>query len=116
MTTPNPGSTGGFMQNQLTMTQAAAGAFEAAVGDLQQIYSAVTDANISLHGAMISESSTTFQNGTARWAEDFNALKGNLQSITEQLNQQVRQMQANEANNVDLASGITGLASGVALP
>jgi hypothetical protein len=117
MTTPNPGSTGGgVMQNELTMTQAAAGAFETAVGDLQQIYNEVTDANIALHGAMISTSSSTWQNGTMQWTDDFNVLKGNLQSITDMLNQQVKQMQANEANNVDLANGVTSVGIGAALP
>jgi uncharacterized protein YukE len=117
MTTPNqPGSTGGVMQNQLTMTKAAAEAFATAVGDLQQIYNQVTEANISLHGAMISESSTTWQSGTAQWTEDFNSLKGNLQNITDMLNQQVQQMMSNEANNVDLATSISSISGSVALP
>jgi uncharacterized protein YukE len=111
MTTP-----GGVMQNELTMTQAAAQAFQSAVGDLQQIYNQVTDANMSLKGAMISTSSTQFQNGTAAWTDDFNVLKGNLQSIADQLNQQVKQMQQNEANNVSLTNGVTSLSSGAALP
>jgi uncharacterized protein YukE len=116
MTTPSQGSTGGVMQNELTMTQAAATAFETAVGDLQQIYNQVTDANMSLRGAMISTSSTTWQNGTLQWTDDFNALKGNLQNITDQLNQQVRQMQANEANSVALANNVTSVSVGIALP
>jgi len=116
MTTPNPGSTGGVMQNELTMTQAAAQAFQTAVNDLQQIYNEVTDANVSLHGAMISTSSTTWQNGTQQWSDDFYKLKGNLQNITDQLNQQVRQMQANEASNVALANSVTSVSTGSALP
>jgi hypothetical protein len=108
MTTPNPGSTGGITQNQLSMTQSAAGAFAAAVGDLQSIYNQVTDANVSLHGAMISESSTVWQRGTMQWSDDFYKLKNSLQSITDMLNQQVRQMQANEARNTELATGQPG--------
>jgi uncharacterized protein YukE len=117
MTTPSQGSTGGgVMQNELTMTQAAVQAFETAVGDLQQIYNEVTDANMTLHGAMISTSSTTWQNGTQQWSDDFYALKGNLQNITDQLNQQIRQMQANEANNVGLANSVASVSAGSALP
>jgi hypothetical protein len=117
MTTPNqPGSAGGVMQNQLTMTQAAAGAFATAVSDLQRIYNQVTDANIALNGAMISESSTQWQKGTGQWTEDFNALQANLQSITDMLNQQIRQMLANEANNVDLANGVNSVAGSISLP
>jgi hypothetical protein len=104
MTTPNPGSTGGITQNQLSMTQAAAGAFATAVGDLQQIYNQVTDANVTLGGAMISESSSVWQRGTAQWSDDFNKLKASLQNITEMLNNQVKQMQANEATNAALAN------------
>lgn len=113
MTTPTGGN---VMQNELTMTQAAAQAFEAAVGDLQAIYNAVTDANMTLNGAMISTSSTKWQQGTAQWTDDFNALKGNLQNITEQLNQQIRQMQSNEENNVGLANQVTSVSLGSALP
>jgi uncharacterized protein YukE len=109
MTTPNPGSTsGGITQNQLSMTQSAAGAFETATGDLQQIYNQVTDANTSLHGAMISQSSSTWQQGTAQWSDDFYKLKNSLQNITDMLNQQVRQMQTNEARNTELATGLPG--------
>jgi hypothetical protein len=108
MTTPNPGSTGGITQNQLSTTQAATGAFTTAVGDLQQIYNQVMDANTSLHGAMISESSTAWQRGTMQWSDDFYKLKNSLESITDMLNQQVRQMQANEARNTELASGLPG--------
>ena len=115
MTTPNSGSAGGVMQNELTMTQAAARAFETAVGDLQQIYNQVTDANMTLNGAMISTSSSVWQQGTQQWSDDFNALKGNLQNIADQLNQQIRQMQANEANNVALANSVTSVSSGSAL-
>jgi phage-related protein len=116
MTTPNSGSTGGgVMQNELTMTQAAYQAFETAVGDLQQIYNQVSDANMTLNGAMISTSSSVWQQGTGQWIEDFNALKGNLQNIADQLNQQIRQMVANEANNVGLANGVASVSGGSAL-
>jgi len=116
MTTPNQGSTGGVTQNELTMTQAAAGAFAQAVGDLQSIYNQVMDANISLQGAMISESSTIFQQGTTQWTDDFNVLKGNLQNITDMLNQQVKQMQNNEANNLGLTANVSSIGLGAAMP
>jgi hypothetical protein len=116
MSTPDPGTTAGVMQNELTMTQAAAGAFGTAVGDLQQIYNQVTDAVITLNGAMVSTSSTIWQQAAGQWSDDFNALKGNLQNITDQLNTQVRQMQANEDNNVSLTAGLNALSGGVALP
>ena len=117
MTTPSPDSSGGsVMQNELTMTQAVVQAFEAAISDLQQIYNSVTDANISLQGAMISTSSTAWQRGTQQWSDDFYLLKGNLQNITDQLNQQIKQMQSNEANNVALAKNVTSVSFGSALP
>ena len=117
MTTPTSGSTGGGVtQNELTMTQAAAGAFDQAVGDLQSIYNQVMDANISLQGAMISESSTAFQQGTTQWTDDFNVLKGNLQNITDMLNQQVQQMQNNEANNLGLTANVSSIGLSAALP
>jgi uncharacterized protein YukE len=116
MTTPSPGSSGtNVMQNQLTMTQAAVQAFEEAVNDLQAIYNAVTDANMTLNGTMISPSSSVWQNATGQWTEDFNKLTVNLQSISTQLSQQVNQMQQNEQNNVSLAQGVTSLSAGYAL-
>jgi uncharacterized protein YukE len=117
MTTPSQsGTTGGVMQNELTMTQAAAQAFEQAVNDLQSIYNQVMDANISLKGAMISESSSVFQGGVSQWTDDFNVLKGNLQNITDMLNQQVKQMQNNEANNLGLTANVSSISLSAALP
>jgi hypothetical protein len=105
----------GVMQNELTMTQAAVGAFSTAVSDLQSIYNQVTDAVITLNGAMISTSSTLWQNGVGQWTDDFNALKGNLQNITDQLSQQISQMQANENNNVALSNSVSSIGGGVAI-
>ena len=73
------------------------------------------DAGKPLRGAMISTSSSAWQSGTQQWSDDFNALKGNLQNIADQLNQQIRQMQANEANNVALANSVTSVSMGSAL-
>lgn len=110
MTTPSqaPGSVGGVTQNQLTMTQHAADAFQTAVSDLQAIYNEVFDGNIALGKAMSSTSGRTWQQQTAQWSDDFYALKGSLQNITDMLHQQVAQMKANEANNIDLAGGQPG--------
>jgi uncharacterized protein YukE len=117
MTTPNPqGSAGGVMQNELTMTQAAAGAFETAIGDLQSIYNQVSDANSTLGGAMISTSSSVWQQNTTQWSDDFYKLVGNLQKITDMLHQQITQMQSNEENNLSLTSNIGQVNNSVALP
>lgn len=116
MTTPNQvSSAGGITQNELTMTQAAAQAFEETTHHLLTIYNSVTDSNMALNSAMISTSSTMWQQNTQQWSDDFNALVGNLQSITDMLNLQVARMQQNEDNNTSLMSGISQVGGGAAL-
>lgn len=107
MPTPSqsPGSDGSVTQNKLATLEAVAGAFHEAVGALQQIYNEVTDASMSLGNAMISPSSTIFQNNAAQWIEDFNSLKGGLQNIAEGLDNQVATTQKNEGLSAEIAAG-----------
>lgn len=95
-------------QNTISVTQQAQQAFLTAVGDLNSILNSVTDSGTQLtSSAMVSQAGTAFGGAVMRWTEDFNDLRGTLQWMADQLEVQWRQMQANEANNVDLASGLS---------
>jgi hypothetical protein len=104
MTTPG-GS--GTTQGVIAIYHQSQQAFLDAVSAMTSIVSSVLDSSQQLTtSAMVSTAGAAWGNAVVPWLDDFNDLRSTLQWMADQLGNQAQQMQNNEQNNVDLASGI----------
>lgn len=96
--------------NTIPVTQKAAEYFTEAVQNLDSIKASVFEAGTTLaNQAMITTAGGKFLVAVTQWTEDFDDIRNTMNWMAEQLATTAKQMLANEAHNVDIATGITSM-------
>ncbi len=94
--------------NTISVTRTAQGDFETASSDLTSIGNSIAEARMTLtNQAMVSESGAQFGVAVDQWMDSFNDIQRTLQWMAQALGDTAQQIQNNEANNADLASGLS---------
>jgi hypothetical protein len=102
-------------QNTIPVTRQAQEAFNETVTALNKVEAQVLHAVSDLtNGGMVSVSASVFTAALEQWTLGFNDIVRTCRWMANQLGQTADQIQRNEDNNVDLASGLTAAAQPLA--
>jgi hypothetical protein len=94
--------------NTIPVTLHAQQAFESAAADIDGIATAVLDSTTELTTAgMIDDAGRKWGGAAVMWCDKVGDIRNTLMWMADQLGATATQMQQNEANNVDLASGLS---------
>ena len=101
------GNTAPVTANEISVTRAAEGEFQQAVGQLNSIAAQVTGAGVNLiQGGMVTTAGQAFNNAVQMWYEDFLDIKNTLNWMAEQLGNTATSLQASNQQSEEMAASL----------